>query len=564
MTIHLSLRAGALAIALLSVTVHAQDASPLSLECILELHSRQLERLKTGEISYNVTRPTQPGHATSTETYRVTINGPFEANTKWLDAQAKPEHYWWDGAAFGRTIGLDPSARQPSVESVLQARGTLYHDDLPIQRLFSWRSLRSYRLFASDRDLSLRELCEQSPDKPSLSHENGLIRISLGHPGAESEDLPTIPRGTPILVDVDPSRGYMTKRSTTILAGVDGQGELVQTLEVTDVAEFPGELFLPTRVKYNANSNGVGIEQQIVFKYTRVNQEIETRTLKFAPNLLVTEFEAYGDIAPSGFYVVGPDGNLGERYDDETVAMAVRNHRLGVGPTVATSVSSPIRFISVAGIVSVALLLWILVRRRASIKRRYFLIPPGIVAAVVLLILFNTSPTNSLNSTIDRLKAAPKPGDRAQAFTAFNLTTGSTEEIAFPGEVTVLEFWATWCGPCQLPMQHLDELVRKNRDEWADRVRVVTISVDEDRQVARRHVEKKNWKSTRTLIDDHNTDAKQPSYEVPSAIARSYGIAGVPTCLLIDRRGDIVYRGHPKDVNLETEIERLLSEDRAK
>jgi len=109
-------------------------------------------------------------------------------------------------------------------------------------------------------------------------------------------------------------------------------------------------------------------------------------------------------------------------------------------------------------------------------------------------------------------------------------------------------------------MQHLDELVRKNRDKWTDRVRVVTISVDEDSQVARRHVEKKKWTSTRTLSDVYNTDAKQPSYGFPSAIARSYGIAGVPTCLLIDRHGDIVFRGNPRDVDLEAEIGRLISE----
>ena len=165
--------------------------------------------------------------------------------------------------------------------------------------MFSWRSLRSYRLFASDRDLSLRELCEQSPDKPSLSQENGIIRLSLGHPGAEAEETPAIPRGTPILIDIDPSHGYMMCRTATVLAGVDGQGELTQTLEVIDVAEFPGELFLPSRVLYSAKSNGVSIEQQIDFKYTRVNQEIETKTLKFAPNLLVEEFERYADATPS-------------------------------------------------------------------------------------------------------------------------------------------------------------------------------------------------------------------------------------------------------------------------
>ena len=184
MTSHLPVHAVVLVIAILSATLHAEDASPLSLENILELHSQHLDRLKTGDITYVVTRPSQPGDPLSTETYRVTINGSFEASR--LDGQAKPEQCWWDGAAFGRTIGLDLSGPKLGVDSILKASGTIYRYDLPVKRLFSWRSLRSYRLFASDHDLSLRVLCEQSPDKRNLTTGKWLDQVVPRSPGMRS------------------------------------------------------------------------------------------------------------------------------------------------------------------------------------------------------------------------------------------------------------------------------------------------------------------------------------------------------------------------------------------
>ena len=547
----------AVAVATLSLTLHAQDNSPISLERIVELHSQQLNRLKSASIVYDVTHVAQPGQAKSTESCRVIIDGPFEAYTTLPQDSVKPEYCWWHGTSFGRVIGFDPDDFKPSPESMVGMRGFLYHEDLPMQRLFSWRSLRSYRLFASDSDLTLRQLCEQSSDKPSISKVDGLIRVSLGHPGAESEGVLTIPRGSKILIDLDPACGYMMKRSTTTIDAEEAQSAFSQTLEVATFTESADGLFLPSHVKYTATSNGVTFEQQIVFRYANVNENLQDELIKFPPNLVVTEFNSYADVTPSGFFVVGTDGALGKRYDEELVAMVVRDHRLGIGPGAATKGFTSFTIVAIAGMVCAVVLTLVLATRRTSNKFRYFLIPAGIMAGAASLLMFDVSRKRSLDSTIDRVAFALKPGELAPSFSASNLMTGLKEEVTFPGEITVVEFWATWCGPCQPAMQNLHEDLLKHKAEWADRVRVVTISVDEDREVARRHIEKKNWKTTLTLSDG---DAEHLSYALPSAIARSFGISALPTCLLIDSHGSIVYRGHPKDLNLKTEIERLLSE----
>ena len=48
-------------------------------------------------------------------------------------------------------------------------------------------------------------------------------------------------------------------------------------------------------------------------------------------------------------------------------------------------------------------------------------------------------------------------------------------------DVLVVSFWATWCKPCQNELDALAEI----EDSWADRLRVVAISIDDARSVAR-------------------------------------------------------------------------------
>ena len=48
-------------------------------------------------------------------------------------------------------------------------------------------------------------------------------------------------------------------------------------------------------------------------------------------------------------------------------------------------------------------------------------------------------------------------------------------------DVVIVSFWATWCKPCQNELDALAEI----EDSWADRLRVVAISIDDARSVAR-------------------------------------------------------------------------------
>lgn len=116
------------------------------------------------------------------------------------------------------------------------------------------------------------------------------------------------------------------------------------------------------------------------------------------------------------------------------------------------------------------------------------------------------------------------------------------------GQVILYDLWATWCPPCQAPMQHNQDMLSKNKDKWGDNVRIVGLSIDDSTATIKSHVENKKW----TAIEHYHVD------NGTCTASATYGSGGVPHVFLVDKSGKIVFMGHPSSRKLEEDIDNLL------
>jgi thiol-disulfide isomerase/thioredoxin len=118
-------------------------------------------------------------------------------------------------------------------------------------------------------------------------------------------------------------------------------------------------------------------------------------------------------------------------------------------------------------------------------------------------------------------------GSKAPDFEMVALANGARERLSdYAGKIVLLEFWATWCGPCQIKMAELQGYAGAYPD-WKDKVIVIAASVDDNQDAAIKHLKAKGWDQT------HNV------WVGPGAIKACH-LEGIPTVYVIDREGRIV------------------------
>lgn len=204
-------------------------------------------------------------------------------------------------------------------------------------------------------------------------------------------------------------------------------------------------------------------------------------------------------------------------------------------------------------------------------------------AASLALVAGTTQPVTAAEPTTAATKDAPaaksslKVGDAAPAIQIAEWVKGEPVTGFEKGRIYVVEFWATWCGPCRASIPHLTELAHKYKSAGVTFIGVT--STDKNAEVVKKFVEKMGDQMDYPVAIDMK---KGNDGLTDAAYMEASGQQGIPCAFVVDREGKIAWIGHPmsflepvladlaankfdpkKQQQLEEDSDRLMGEVRA-
>ena|SRR5579883_3272517 len=173
--------------------------------------------------------------------------------------------------------------------------------------------------------------------------------------------------------------------------------------------------------------------------------------------------------------------------------------------------------------------------------------PPGVLALVTLLIVGFAVLPRVLKPRDEALLGKPAPDFTLQlvaneAVLATGKTTLTLSELQ--GKPVILDFWATWCGPCQAEAPIVNKVAQRYRDRG-----LVVVGVNTNDSPTRAHA----WATSRGIGFPIVFDAGE-------ATARAYGVDSLPTLVVVSRTGKILATrtGVTDDAELEALVKQAL------
>ncbi len=196
-----------------------------------------------------------------------------------------------------------------------------------------------------------------------------------------------------------------------------------------------------------------------------------------------------------------------------------------------------------------------------SIRRKLLGVAAASSLAIAPVVLLHAAdevakPAEAKPGVVPALPVIPRPssaeqeitlsvGKPAPAFAVGSWVKGEPVEGLKKGQVYVVEFWATWCGPCLAGMPHISKL----QDEYGEKVRIIGISREKE-EVVREWLPKEReegvtWDQTVTYSLAMDT-AENQMYDT---WFRAAGRTGIPSAFLVGVDGVIEWIGHPARID---------------
>lgn len=140
-------------------------------------------------------------------------------------------------------------------------------------------------------------------------------------------------------------------------------------------------------------------------------------------------------------------------------------------------------------------------------------------------------------------------GDPAPALTISEWVKGEPVNLADGRgkNIYVVEFWATWCGPCRVSIPHLSEMQAKFKD---DNVTFIGVS-DETVAKVEPFVKKMGEKMDYTVAVDKNRGTF-------ASYMGAFNVGGIPHAFVVDKKGNLVWHGHPM-AGLDKVLEKVIA-----
>ena len=134
-----------------------------------------------------------------------------------------------------------------------------------------------------------------------------------------------------------------------------------------------------------------------------------------------------------------------------------------------------------------------------------------------------------------------EPPAAAPDFTVLRLNGPPVALSAYRGDVVIMEFWATWCGPCRFSLPSLEVIYRKYHDRGLS---VLLINEGESAEAVRAWVARR---FTAPILLDR--DGK---------IGEHYQVRALPRLFIVDRQGRVIYTHSGYGGGLERNLTLIL------